>query len=186
MKVTLAEYTEDNASVARFFREAKVVAQINDPNIIDIYDADLFRDSGQMYILMPFIEGESLESLCRRSGPLALDREQSIAAHVASDAFVAERRTINAEENQTVDVQVTLQPATGASTPPPPGPRSGASAVLPNTPPPSYVVPLVLVSAGGAAILAQAEAESKTGAKFVPGYRQPRADDGTAVKLPDS
>src|SRR5262249_33625289 len=72
VKVMLAEYTQDRALVTSFFREAKAVARVFDPNIFDIYAADRFPEDGRMYILMPFVEGGSLEGLCQRTGPLPL------------------------------------------------------------------------------------------------------------------
>ncbi len=84
VKVMLAEYTQDRDLTARFFREAKAVAMVCDPNIIEIYAADRFPEDGRLYILMPFIEGGSLEALCRRIGPLPLDVAAAVILQVAS------------------------------------------------------------------------------------------------------
>jgi serine/threonine protein kinase len=84
VKVMLEEYTRNTDIVERFFREAKAVARVEDPNIIEIWDADRFAEDGRMYILMPFIEGTSLESLCEQMGPMPLDVAGAIILQVCS------------------------------------------------------------------------------------------------------
>lgn len=84
IKVMLEEYTRNTDIVERFFREAKAVARVEDPNIIQIWDADRFAEDGRMFILMPFIEGSSLESLCEQMGPMPLDVAGAIILQVCS------------------------------------------------------------------------------------------------------
>lgn len=84
VKVMLAEYTERRDAVERFTREALAAARVSDPNIIDIYAADRFAEDGRLFLVMPYIEGGSLEALCRRTGPLPLDVTAAILMQVAS------------------------------------------------------------------------------------------------------
>ena len=84
IKVMLSEFTEQRDVVERFFREAKAVARVCDPNVITISAAGRFPEDGRMYIVMPFIEGGSLEALCRRMGPMPLDVAAAIVLQVAS------------------------------------------------------------------------------------------------------
>lgn len=84
VKVMLEEYTSNRDVVERFFREARAVARVEDPNIIEIWDTNRFEEDGRMYILMPYIEGSSLESLCEKRGPLPLDDTAAIVLQVCS------------------------------------------------------------------------------------------------------
>lgn len=84
VKVMAIENTHDPDLVARFLREAAVAAAVDDPNIIDFWGADRFDEDGRLYILMPLVAGESLESLCRRRGPLPVDVAATIILQVAS------------------------------------------------------------------------------------------------------
>jgi serine/threonine protein kinase len=54
--------------VSRFEREIKSLSRLNHPNIVTIYDCVL-STQGQPYIIMDYIEGESLETLLER-GPM--------------------------------------------------------------------------------------------------------------------
>ncbi|MEP6864764.1 MAG: serine/threonine-protein kinase [Deltaproteobacteria bacterium] len=84
IKVMLGEYTDNKDVVERFSREAKAAAAIKDLNIIDVYAASRFPQDGRMFIVMPFVEGGSLEALCRQRGPLPIDVTVAIALQVCS------------------------------------------------------------------------------------------------------
>jgi serine/threonine-protein kinase len=53
--------------LARFRREAETVAALRHPHIVPIYD--IGEAEGIAYILMPYIQGESLRALLLREGP---------------------------------------------------------------------------------------------------------------------
>ncbi len=53
--------------LARFQREAQVVARLEHPNIVPIYDYS--EHEGRPYLVMKFIEGETLKARLKR-GPL--------------------------------------------------------------------------------------------------------------------
>jgi tRNA A-37 threonylcarbamoyl transferase component Bud32 len=59
---------EDPNFLERFKREAKVVAQLEHPNIVPIYD--FAEHGGRPYLVMKFIEGETLKARLAR-GPLS-------------------------------------------------------------------------------------------------------------------
>ncbi len=60
IKVLHAAFREDPSFTARFSREARVVAKLDHPNIVPIYDFSEFE--GQPYLVMKFIEGETLKA----------------------------------------------------------------------------------------------------------------------------
>ena len=63
-------HIDDPNFLVRFQREARVVAHLEHPNIVPIYDAAEF--DGRPYLVMKFIEGETLKQRLKR-GPLSLE-----------------------------------------------------------------------------------------------------------------
>lgn len=84
IKVMHGEYTQNREAAERFGREAVTAAAVKDLNVLDIYGADQFAEDGRMFIIMPFVEGGSLEDLCRRTGPMSVDAMIPIMLQVCS------------------------------------------------------------------------------------------------------
>lgn len=84
IKVMLGEYHENAEVVERFKAEARAVAAIDDPNIVPVYTAGWFREDSRMFIVMRYVEGGSLEGLCRSVGPLPLDVTTAIGIQVCN------------------------------------------------------------------------------------------------------
>jgi len=72
--------------LARFRREAETVAALRHPHIVPIYDVG--EADGIGYILMPYIQGESLRALLLREGPRPI-REATRILLEASDGLGA-------------------------------------------------------------------------------------------------
>ena len=68
LKVVLPVCASSKHSVARFFREMKIVGLLDHPNVVRAFDADQHEDSP--YIVMEYLEGEDLEKVLRRRGIL--------------------------------------------------------------------------------------------------------------------
>ena len=66
VKVLLQRYAGDAQFVERFRREAQAAARINHPNIVNIYDWGPV--DGTYYIVMEYVEGETLKDHIRREG----------------------------------------------------------------------------------------------------------------------
>ena len=60
MKILREGVAQSGKAVNRFFREARVAATLNHPNIVMIYDYNINPISGQSYIVMEYVEGISL------------------------------------------------------------------------------------------------------------------------------
>lgn len=72
-----------NTSVHRFFAEARAAAVIGNPHIVQVYDAG--TDSrGLNYLAMEYIDGCTLTSFLRKSGPISLERAAGIIAQLLS------------------------------------------------------------------------------------------------------
>lgn len=80
IKVLQPQFAVDRAVVSRFEREARAIAALNHPGIVQVYDVG--RDGETPYIVEEFIEGTSLKDLIR-SGPLPPDRIIDIGVQVA-------------------------------------------------------------------------------------------------------
>jgi beta-lactam-binding protein with PASTA domain len=77
LKVLLKRFVDDEQFVERFRREAKSAAGLNHPNLVSIYD---WGQIGPLYyIVMEYVEGETLKDLIRRSGRLAGGEAVAIA-----------------------------------------------------------------------------------------------------------
>ena len=68
LKVVLPVCAASQHSIARFFREMKIVGVLDHPNVVRAFDADQHEDSP--YIVMEYLEGEDLERVLRRRGML--------------------------------------------------------------------------------------------------------------------
>lgn len=67
-------------ALARFEREAKIVARLEHPHIVQVYDFSEYN--GQPYLVMKFVEGESLKTVMHKS-PLPVDETLRIMKPVA-------------------------------------------------------------------------------------------------------
>ncbi len=71
IKVLPAKRVHDSSYLARFHREAQAVASVDHPNIVRAYDVDSAqdRDSEIHFLVMEYVNGQSLQELIIRSGP---------------------------------------------------------------------------------------------------------------------
>ncbi len=69
IKVLADSLAHDEAVKERFLREARSMAALNDPHIIQIYFIGE-DEGGQTYFVMEFVDGESLGSMLKREGKL--------------------------------------------------------------------------------------------------------------------
>jgi len=85
IKVLPPRLSSDVQRLARFEREAKLLASLNHPSIAAVYGFQQVEDA--RFIVMELVEGEDLESRIAR-GPLAVDDAVEIARRIA-EAFEA-------------------------------------------------------------------------------------------------
>ncbi|HVM41360.1 MAG TPA: Stk1 family PASTA domain-containing Ser/Thr kinase, partial [Acidimicrobiia bacterium] len=92
LKVLFPEYARDEAFVERFRREAKAAAQLNHPNIVAVYDWG--EEGGTYFIVMEYVEGQSLRDMIHREGPLLPERAAEITADIAAALGFAHRHGV--------------------------------------------------------------------------------------------
>jgi serine/threonine protein kinase len=73
IKVMGAGMSHDPEAISRFNREAANASRINHPNVCAVYDFGETED-GTIYLAMEFVEGRTLSSLLKETGPLPLPR----------------------------------------------------------------------------------------------------------------
>src|SRR5262245_52737710 len=79
---TLPEaFAQDSDRLARFDREAKLLASLNHPNIAAIYGLEEADDS--RFLVLELVEGETLAERLGR-GVIPLDESLAIAAQIAA------------------------------------------------------------------------------------------------------
>jgi hypothetical protein len=76
----------------RFLREIEIAARLTHPNILPLYDSG--DAEGQLYYVMPFIEGESLRGLLNRVRLMDTDGAVEITRRVADALDYAHRQGI--------------------------------------------------------------------------------------------
>src|SRR5438105_14588075 len=92
IKVLSKALARDFSYVARFIREAQIIAGLNHPNIIQIYDAG--QQSKQLYFVMEYVQGPTLANLLHLDGTITLHLAVKYAVQIA-DALDAAYREHN-------------------------------------------------------------------------------------------
>src|SRR4030081_3864797 len=87
IKILPAEFAENAQLKLRFEREAKIISQLNHPNICTLYDV------GENYLVMELLDGESLADKLAKS-PLQLEQVLRYGVQVADALDKAHRAGI--------------------------------------------------------------------------------------------
>jgi eukaryotic-like serine/threonine-protein kinase len=90
VKVVRAELLQDMDARRRFRREAQIVARLQHPGIVSIFDFGTFADGGA-YLVMELVRGEDLRRVLQREGSLEPARAARILSAVC-DAIEAAHR----------------------------------------------------------------------------------------------
>jgi len=72
LKVLLPSMASTAELVARFEREGRAAAKIRHPNVVDVSDVGV--EAGAPFLVMEFLEGESLAGMLHREGALPVGR----------------------------------------------------------------------------------------------------------------
>jgi tRNA A-37 threonylcarbamoyl transferase component Bud32/tetratricopeptide (TPR) repeat protein len=91
IKVLHQAFKEDPTFLARFQREAKVLAKLEHPNIVPIYD--FAEHNGQPYLVMKFVEGDTLKARMS-DGPLTMAEIRKVVDSVGAGLAYAHKQGI--------------------------------------------------------------------------------------------
>jgi serine/threonine protein kinase len=104
IKLMHREIAADADQLERFRREARSVAQLNHPHVVTVIDAgeelspDGHRpgeaDVGTPYIVLEYVDGETLKDVIRREGPLEISQAIAYAIEIARALGAAHERQI--------------------------------------------------------------------------------------------
>ena len=102
IKLMHREIATDSDQLERFRREARAVAQLNHPHVVSVIDAGeepLGEDGerggvGTPYIVLEYVDGETLKSMIRRDGPLEIPQALAYAIEIARALGAAHERQI--------------------------------------------------------------------------------------------
>jgi eukaryotic-like serine/threonine-protein kinase len=81
LKVMVSNIADDPELKARFQREAKAVARMNHPNVVNVFDLGYHTD-GSPYMAMELLKGDDLQKAMRQTPPLELDRKVNVILQV--------------------------------------------------------------------------------------------------------
>lgn len=93
IKVVRADLLADPDSRARFRRESQIVARLQHPSIVTVFDYGTLAD-GAAYLVMEFVPGEDLRHLLKREGPLAPARTAALLHGIAAGVESAHKSGI--------------------------------------------------------------------------------------------
>ena len=90
IKVLAPELASSAPARKRFFREAKSAAAVVHPHVVPIQTVD--QHQGLPFLVMPVVEGQSVDARVRKSGPLETIEAVRVALQVAEGLAAAHRQ----------------------------------------------------------------------------------------------
>lgn len=93
VKVVRAELLGDVEARRRFRLEAQIVARLQHPSIVAVYDYGTFQDGGA-YLVMELVRGEDLRRVLQREGRMDLDDALRILSSVCDAIDAAHREGV--------------------------------------------------------------------------------------------
>ncbi|MCI0413438.1 serine/threonine-protein kinase [bacterium] len=103
IKILPASFAKDVDGVARFRREAQVLASLNHPNIASIYGLE--ESNGDVALALEFVDGEDLAERLKR-GPIPLDESLAIAKQIADGLEVAHEKGVIHRDLKPANIKV--------------------------------------------------------------------------------
>lgn len=93
VKTLLPHLMMHPASIERFRQEAQAASNLSHPNIVTVHNYGLGANS-QPYIVMDFLEGQSLAEVIRSNGALPIERACHIFVQIADALSVAHKNKV--------------------------------------------------------------------------------------------
>ncbi|MCW2574852.1 MAG: pknB [Modestobacter sp.] len=111
VKVLRHDLARDPSSQVRFRREAQAAASLNHPAIVAVYDTgeDRTPSGATPYIVMEYVEGETLRDVLRRERRLTPERAMSLTADICAALDFSHRNGIVHRDVKPGNVMITPQ-----------------------------------------------------------------------------
>jgi eukaryotic-like serine/threonine-protein kinase len=84
IKRILRKYAQTSAFVAMFLDEARIVAKIRHPNVVQVHE--LGDHEGDVFLVLEYVAGENLSSVLKRATSSREKLEPALVAHVIAEA----------------------------------------------------------------------------------------------------
>src|SRR5215469_10079469 len=107
LKVISEQYLADESVRLRFLREAQAAAKVRHSNVASVLHLGRTR-SGYFYA-MEFVEGETLEDLIKRSGPLEIRLALEIVTQVAAGLAAVHKQKLVHRDIKPSNIMVSLE-----------------------------------------------------------------------------
>src|SRR5262249_15897355 len=104
IKILPEEFSRDPDRVARFQREAEVLASLNHPNIGSIYDLE--EAEGSRFLVLAFVEGETLAERIGR-GAIPVEEALTIARNICEALEAAHEKGITHRDLKPANIKLT-------------------------------------------------------------------------------
>ncbi len=92
VKVLHPQFASDPSFIQRFRHEAQAAANLNHPNIVNIYDWG--NEEELYYIVMEYVEGRDLKEILKNEGRILPERAAEIAAEICAALQFAHRHNL--------------------------------------------------------------------------------------------
>jgi serine/threonine-protein kinase len=89
IKILRPSLTSDQSFLARFKNEARSVANLQQQNIVTVYD--FIMNEKTPFIVMEFVDGQDLKKIIKTDAPLSVDRALSLAIQICAGIGYAHR-----------------------------------------------------------------------------------------------
>src|SRR5271165_4915949 len=105
IKVLPESFARDADRLARFRREAQLLASLNHPNIAAIYNIE--DSNGTTYLVMELVPGENLAEHIKREGAIPVEETLTIAKQIAEALEAAHEKAIIHRDLKPANVKLT-------------------------------------------------------------------------------
>src|ERR1700693_5427209 len=105
IKVLPESFARDADRLARFRREAQLLASLNHPNIATIYNIE--DSNGTTYLVMELVPGENLADRIKRDGAVPVEEALVIAKQIAEALEAAHEKSIIHRDLKPANVKLT-------------------------------------------------------------------------------
>ena len=107
LKVISEKYLGDEAARLRFLREARAAASVRHPNVASVFH--LGRRGRDYFYAMEFVEGETLDNLIKRSGPLEVKRALEITMQVGAGLAAVHKKKLVHRDIKPSNIMVSFE-----------------------------------------------------------------------------